>query len=600
MPPWRGTLSPSPPRCSLIAGQTLVEVLLTVLSSGSTGPQRSRRSGRAADGHQRRRLQCLRGFSIAGKVGFSRMRGRPQEAFFHLPQGTSWMGSRHPIWTVADYRRFAAERGGKLLGGGASSRVPAGAKERLAFKCSRGHRWTARASSIKYDGPWCQKCIGISQRAGIEEMHDIAAARGGSVVSEEYIDAKTKLLWRCRLGHEFWAKPNDIKSGQWCPHCHAPRGERITRAIFESLFGKAFPKQRPRWLRSARGTQLELDGYCEELGVAFEHQGNQHYSTKYLSSGHDLPAIQKRDRRKRLLCRKNGIKLLAVPDLSDRLRVENAKDYIVRLCARLGIAIDKRRINADVDLSEAYSSDHDSEELELLRSIAADRGGHLVSRKYLGSGVLHTWECDKGHRWKAVPRNVKHLANWCPFCAGRRQGIEDMRRVAAGRGGGCLSSVYRTSRHKLRWRCGDCSHEWAATPFGVITGRSWCPECAKKRIGEKNRLNAADRTRKMTATKKAGSLDLRFMRRVAKERKGECLAGGYRGANVKEAWRCGECSFEWLATPNKVCRKGTWCPKCSAKKGGKKRKDRTSDGLRPAQVRARRTLKRITEASAGR
>lgn len=505
------------------------------------------------------------------------------------------MGSRHPVWTVADFRRFAAERGGKLIGGGASSRVPAVAKERLKFECGRGHRWTARASAIKYHSPWCQKCMGISQRAGIGEMQEIAASRGGSVVSEEYVDAFTKLLWRCRLGHEFLAKPNHIKNGRWCPHCHAPRGERITRAIFESLFGKAFPKLRPPWLRTARGTQLELDGYCEELGVAFEHQGNQHYSTKYLSPSHNLAAIQKRDRRKRLLCRKRGVKLLAVPDLSDRLRVQSAKDYIVRLCARAGIRIDHRRTRAEVDLSEAYSSDHDSDELELLRFVAAERGGRLVSRKYLGSGTFHTWECSQGHRWKAVPLNVKHGGNWCPYCAGRRQGIEDMRRLAVSKGGQCLSGAYRTGRDKLRWRCGDCSHEWAATPTTVK--RAWCPECAKKRIGQKNRANAAQRARKMLATKRAGLLDLSVMHRVANERKGESLAPAYRGANVKELWRCGQCGFEWLATPNKVCRKGTWCPKCSAKKGGKKRKNVAGDGLRPGQIRAGQALKRIAEAS---
>lgn len=512
---------------------------------------------------------------------------------------------RHPAWTIADFRRFAKERGGKLIGGGASSRVPAVAKERLTLECDRGHRWTSLAGAIKYQRSWCRKCMGISQRAGIESMKTIAAERGGSVVSKEYVDAFTKLLWRCRLGHEFLAKPNHIKTGRWCPHCHAPRGERITRAIFESLFGKRFLKLRPPWLRTARGTQLELDGYCEELGVAFEHQGAQHYSTKYKSPSHNLSAIRKRDRRKRLLCRKMGIRLLSVPDLSDRLRVENAKAYIVRLCMRSGIAIDQQRINAEVDLSEAYSSDHDSEELELLRSLAAERGGRLISRKYLGSGALHTWECNQGHRWKAVPRNVKHSANWCPFCAGRRQDIEDMRRLAASKGGECLSSVYRTSGQKLRWRCGDCFYEWAATPKSVK--RAWCPECAKKRIGQKNKANAARRARKMLATKKAGALDLRAMRRVARERNGKYVSSAYLGAHVKSLWRCGVCDFEWSATPNKVCRKGTWCPKCSAKRGGGKAAITKVGGkaaaanrgnLRPGQIRARRLLRQMAEPSA--
>jgi hypothetical protein len=471
-----------------------------------------------------------------------------------------------------------------------SSRVPALAKERLTFKCKRGHRWTAVAARIKYHGSWCQKCMGISQRAGIDAMKTIATERGGSIVSKEYINAFTKLHWRCRLGHDFWAKPNHIKRGQWCPRCHAPRGERITRALFESLFGKRFPKSRPPWLLTTRGTQMELDGYCEELGVAFEHQGAQHYSSKYLSASHDLAAVQKRDRRKRLLCRRYGVVLLLVPDLSDRLRVEKAKAYIVQRCLRAGIALDHRRINSAVDLSAAYSSDRDSDELELLQSIAAARGGRLISPKYLGAGTLHAWQCGHGHRWKAVPLNVKHGGNWCPFCAGRRQSIEDMQRLAKGKGGECLSKVYRTNTSKLRWRCGDCSHEWVATPHTVK--RAWCPECAKKRIGQKNRANAAIRARKMNATKKAGALDLSVMRRVAREKRGQCLASTYPGAHTKSLWRCGTCDYEWLATPNKVCRKGTWCPRCAALKGGRK-SAATKGRLRPGQVRARQVLSRL-------
>ena len=43
------------------------------------------------------------------------------------------------------------------------------------------------------------------------------------------------------------------------------------------MFGAKFPKLRPDWLVGPNGKRLELDGYCKEFCLAFEHHGEQHY-----------------------------------------------------------------------------------------------------------------------------------------------------------------------------------------------------------------------------------------------------------------------------------------------------------------------------------
>ena len=57
-----------------------------------------------------------------------------------------------------------------------------------------------------------------------------------------------------------------------CPKCASYRTENMCREIFERVFEHKFPKCRPNWLE-----RLELDGYCEELRIAFEYNGQQHY-----------------------------------------------------------------------------------------------------------------------------------------------------------------------------------------------------------------------------------------------------------------------------------------------------------------------------------
>ena len=52
----------------------------------------------------------------------------------------------------------------------------------------------------------------------------------------------------------------------------------ISAARFESvLVGHRFPRCRPSFLKSPKKRSMELDGYCPDLQMAFEYQGEQHY-----------------------------------------------------------------------------------------------------------------------------------------------------------------------------------------------------------------------------------------------------------------------------------------------------------------------------------
>jgi hypothetical protein len=60
-------------------------------------------------------------------------------------------------------------------------------------------------------------------------MRKIAAARNGSCLSPEYIDAQTKLEWRCEKGHKWMASPSTIKQGSWCPPSFRKRLSKVNR-----------------------------------------------------------------------------------------------------------------------------------------------------------------------------------------------------------------------------------------------------------------------------------------------------------------------------------------------------------------------------------
>jgi len=183
-------------------------------------------------------------------------------------------------------------------------------KTKLKFKCNKdGHEWITTANVI-LQGYWCQKCAGLIKLT-IQQIQDIAKERGGVCLSKEYINSNNKLKFKCnKCNHEWLLTPNGLMAGNWCPTCKSLRSEKLCREYLEKKTKMLFPKIKPAWLNG-----LELDGYCKELNLAFEYNGKQHYKfvNIFHTSNRDLKAQQTRDKIKEELCIKKKIMLIKIP-----------------------------------------------------------------------------------------------------------------------------------------------------------------------------------------------------------------------------------------------------------------------------------------------
>lgn len=372
----------------------------------------------------------------------------------------------------------------------------------------------------------------------IDDMQTFATKRGGKCLSDEYINSFSKLKWLCANGHVWEAKPgNVIRLGSWCPYCNKRNiRENICREILEMIFKKPFPKKKPSWLRNRNGNLMELDGYNEELSIAFEYHGEQHFHYSiFFHQGKDKTLSRRisDDTTKRNICRKNGVRLIEV---SYELPTEGLYKNIIDQCHKLGIKLPK---HTSIDVRELNSKYH-HKYIEKLNEFAKKRGGKLLSNVYAGTEFKLKWRCKNMHIWEATPANIVHGGYWCPKCSGKSLlSIEEMCKLAVARGGRCLSKAYTNNHQKLEWECKK-GHQWEAKPNDIKSGH-WCPYCAGM-----------------------APLTIDEMLKIAESRGGKCLSKKYINGYTKLKWQCKN-GHVWLASPSNIKNGGYWCPFCSGK-----------------------------------
>jgi hypothetical protein len=100
------------------------------------------------------------------------------------------------------------------------------------------------------------------------------------------------------------------------PHSKTSKGEKKCREFLEFITKKPFEKVRPSFLiNPVTQRPLELDMYNEELRLAIEYNGAQHYHYNQMMHGNrDSFHNQKyRDLIKKQLCEQHNIRLIVVP-----------------------------------------------------------------------------------------------------------------------------------------------------------------------------------------------------------------------------------------------------------------------------------------------
>lgn len=362
--------------------------------------------------------------------------------------------------SISEMHLLAKSKNGKCL-----SKQYINSYTKLIWECSEKHQWEATSNLIK-SGSWCKQCH-LNKTYGIKtkkDLNNIAKKFGGKALSD-YKSSKTKIKWECKNGHTWFALLHNVKRNSWCPYCASSFSEEICRTYFETIFKEKFIKSRPKWLNG-----LELDGFNPKLKLAFEHQGLQHFKDKHFgNTKEDLIKIQKNDKLKVEICKRNNITLIVIPQLGTLTSTEQ----LVNL-------ISKYYPNLNIDLQNIKFKTKCEKQLNKIKTISKKKGGKCLSKIYINNSTKMEFQCSNNHKWKATPDSIIHRNSWCPHCVGcARHSISEIDLIAKKYNGKCLSSSYKNNKSKLLWEC-DHGHTFSRSLSKIKVGR-WCSICRKTR-----------------------------------------------------------------------------------------------------------------------
>ena len=305
----------------------------------------------------------------------------------------------------------------------------------------------------------------------LEIIQEIAKKKGGRCLSDKYLGIEDKLTFKCSEGHLWNATANSIKlQGTWCRTCGGT--ERLN---IEDMHQVA--KERGGFCLSDKyvNGKTKLIWQCAEghkwSAVPSSVRSGTWCSTCFGTNPYTMKDIKKMAVERGGLCKSESY--------------GGAHTNLLWQCAEghtwKATPNSIRRGSWCKKCSTEIMAEQQRLSINDMQEIAEKRGGKCLSTIYKNNQTKLEWECSKGHKWLAIPANIRNHGKWCPKCSGNaRLTIEDMHQIAKERGGSCLSDMYVNNSTKLNWQCAE-GHEWSAVPSSIKNG-TWCRKCSRAKV----------------------------------------------------------------------------------------------------------------------
>lgn len=377
------------------------------------------------------------------------------------------------------------------------------------------------------------------RRVTQDEWRQRFAANGLELLGE-VVNGRTKVLTRCKRGHEWTMRPSSVDTSG-CPTCGraaAAEKNRGQRRVTQKEWANRFAKQDLELLEEVKGTNHKVRVRCRGCEATFEKLASNVPRSGCPDCGRK--AMAKKQSGKSRISQQTWRERFAAVRAEPLEEVTRANVPVATRCLECGNVWDANPSsisrgsgcrecgNRRQRLSqETWRLRFESQHLELLGQV--ENSAEPVLARCL--------VCDK--EWEIRPNNV-HSGGGCPDCRrsqaglGRRIGREEIDRRAIAANITWLKEPHRAT-DRVPAECLECGHVRELAPAWAES--RGCPNCAGQVVSQAEWESRAQR-RGYTLLKEVSG----------------------RGGGLVPA-KCNQCGGEWEIHPTNIGKSG--CPMCA-------------------------------------
>ena len=291
----------------------------------------------------------------------------------------------------------------------------------------------------------------------LAQLEAACSARGGKLLSAKWVGASALYDIEDENGIRHRIRGSRLKTGSW-PRSNGLTSEPLCRQALEHLFGKPFPKNNTVLTTPLTGSQRswELDGYCEELQVAFEYQG---HSSHWDPTNPAYGVVSRRDQLKGEICKTLGVLLVPIERLPE-VRNKWQPDFVLEhVFQSVLLAFEKSgRPLPDMNMG-TYSQDlsaigHPKKMIRQMDELAKSHGGGFLDKQWRGAAKPHLFSFPDGRQFWITPHNLKRQG-WPQepdrylrrYQVSGHQRLDRLRQDALANGYSLLETSWKGSKH---------------------------------------------------------------------------------------------------------------------------------------------------------
>jgi len=346
---------------------------------------------------------------------------------------------------------------------------------KMKVQCEKGHIWEANFGTIYYQKYWCPYC---EKEFRFQKVKKYIEEKGGKCLSNEYINNYTKVRVQCEKGHIWEVKPNSlINKKNWCRMCGFDKQRKNIKDVIEFIENKGGKLLSEKYI----GCDQKLKVQCSKGHIWKPTYTKLKGGTWCLICYYYEKRMNYFRSILKIAENKGGKCLSEFSDYNDgksKLKFQCSKKHkweTSATCVKNGCWCPICGVEGSKK----------EENMNKLRKVVKKKGGKLFTEEYKSIKQRVKIECSEGHIWEPMLFNVIK-GTWCPICAHldceltneeKFKSFNNICEISKNKGGKCLSELsnYKNYASKLLFKC-NRGHIWK-TDASCIVGDHWCPIC---------------------------------------------------------------------------------------------------------------------------